>query len=213
MSIPEESNKEDETKPVLNLIQDIKDGKLNPKTLGKDLRQTCVEAFLSEGYSVPSMAQILKRSDKTIRRDIDEIREKNALSPDINLAKKIVGTMYCYWAVHRDHLMRLARNKDASVSERAQAEYYAHRVSIEIVSKLQTMGYLPLVSQQLVSDIFWHSDEKALSEKIHSLKGEVKELEALSIDPEIVTELDKIKQLIPDTENLPENKKEGDCHE
>ncbi len=89
--IEKSSNSENPEVPILTMIQQIKDGQLDPKTLNKELRQQCVEILLGEAYSAPSIAQILKRSDKTIRRDIDEIRERNALEPDVNFLKRIAG--------------------------------------------------------------------------------------------------------------------------
>jgi hypothetical protein len=142
------------------LIQQIKDGSLDPGTIGKDMRQQCVEVFLGEGYTVASIAQVFQTCEKTIRRDIDDIRERNAITPDICLAKKTIGEMVTYARIHRDYLMRLARVKDASISEKSQAEYLAARVGLELIGKMQTLGYLPSKPQTIVGDIFHHVDGK-----------------------------------------------------
>jgi hypothetical protein len=202
-----------EEPPILSLIQEIKDGKLNPVTLNKDSRQACVEVFLAEGYNIPAIAQILKKSDRTIQRDIDEIREKNALTPDMYLAKKIIGDFYFYLSVHREHLMRLARTKDASVSERAQAEYYAHRIGVERIEKLQTLGYLPIRPQQVVGDIFWHNDEKSILEKLQNLKAEAVEFESYIDKDNPAQEFPIIKKIIEKIEISAQEKKEEDSHE
>ena len=202
-----------EEPPILSLIQEIKDGKLNPITLNKESRQACVEVFLAEGYNIPTIAQILKKSDRTIQRDINEIHEKNALTPDMHLAKKIIGDFYFYLSVHREHLMRLARTKDASVSERAQAEYYAHRVVVERIEKLQALGYLPIQPQQLVGDIFWHNDEKSILEKLQNLKAEAVELESYISKDDSVKEFPIIKKIIQQIEISTQEKKEADSHE
>ena len=76
--------------PLLTLIQQVKDGTVDPKTINKELRQQLVEVFLAEGYAASSMAQILKVSDKTVKRDIATIRERSSLSPSHELAKKLV---------------------------------------------------------------------------------------------------------------------------
>mgnify|MGYP001766992859 CR=1 FL=1 len=151
---------EKDERPVYVLIQQIKDGSLNPETLTKELRQCCVEVLLSEAYSVVSMAQVLKKSEKTIKRDIEEIRERNALSPDLDLAKRIVGELVMYARINRDHLMKLARTKDASVSEKAQAEYLAFKVISEMFGRLRETGYLPSCPQKLVGDFFHHIGEE-----------------------------------------------------
>jgi hypothetical protein len=167
----------DDEEPVLTLIQALKDGRTDPKTLSKDLRQRCVEVFLGEGYSVSNMAQVLKKSEKTIKRDVNEIRERNALSPDVDLAKQIIGDFVWSARVHRNHLMRLARGKDGSVGERAQAEYYAYIALADCVSKLQSLGYLPSAPQAVVGEIFHrHSTEGHITE---DLNKEIIELEKI----------------------------------
>lgn len=142
-----------ESAPILSLIQDIKDGRRDPKTLDKELRQQCVEVLLGEGYSKSQMAKILDRSEKTIKRDIDEIQLNNSLVPSEELLRKTVGELRMYKAIHRDHLMRLARVKGSSVSEKAQAEYMAFKILTEYIGKLQNLGYLPTQPQAIVGNM------------------------------------------------------------
>jgi hypothetical protein len=157
MSENNKPNKNDDC-PIFALLQQVKNGTADTSTFTKELRQGCVEVLLGEGSSVTLMAQVLKRSEKTIKRDIEDIRERNAVAPDINLAKKIVGELLMYSRINRDHLMKLARAKDVSVAEKAQSEYCAFKVFSELVTKLQSLGYLPLKPQAIVGDIFHHVD-------------------------------------------------------
>ena len=154
--------KQNEEQPIFGLLQQIKDGTLDAETLSKELRQSCVEILLGEGSSVVLMAQVLKRSEKTIRRDIEGVRERNAISPNVNLAKKLIGEMLMYARINRDYLMKIARTRDASVSEKAQSEYYAFKVSTELIKSLQTLGYLPTKPQAIVGDIFHHVGEEVV---------------------------------------------------
>ncbi|MBF0216120.1 MAG: hypothetical protein HQL30_03885 [Candidatus Omnitrophica bacterium] len=172
--------------PLLNLIQDLKDSRIDPGTIDKELRQQCIEVFLGEGYSVPSIAQIFMKCDKTIRRDIEEIRDRNGLVPSLDLAKKTVGEVVVYARIHRDHLMRLARSRDTSVSERAQAEYFAHRVDMEVVDKLQTLGYLPLKPKTIVGD-FTHTLNVSDDKVIHELKNQLCEVERIASEGDGMT--------------------------
>jgi hypothetical protein len=161
--------------PVLSLIQAIKDGKRDPKTLDKEMRQRCVEVFLGEAYNIPQMAQLLKRHEKTIKRDIDEIRERNSLAPDLELAKRIISEFVWYSHIHRNHLMRLARDKNASVSEKAQAEYYAHLVGADLITKLQSLGYLPQAPKSIVGEIF-HFEGADAPDEIGELEEQIREI-------------------------------------
>jgi hypothetical protein len=196
-----QSNQE---QPILALIQDIKDGRVAPETIDKGLRQECIEVFLAEGYTTSSIAQIFKKNDRTIRRDMEDIRAKNAVTPDIDLAKKTIGEMVVYMHTHRAYLMRLARSKDASLSEKAQAEYLAARVGIELIAKLQTLGFLPLKPQEIIADISHHvttDNESSFGE----LRTQIVEIERISkesgeLTPEMAKELESLKRRIEKAE-------------
>ncbi len=195
---------EKKEQPILTLIQQLKSGQVNPETIDKDLRQQCVEVFQAEGYSISTMAQIFQKCERTLKRDIDAIWDDKKLGPSIELVKRIVGEIVAYSRIHRDHLMRLARSKDASVSERAQAEYYAHRVEMELVDKLQTLGYLPLKPKTIVGDFTYNmqvNDEKSIDD----LKMQLVEIEKLALEqggltPELEIEVKRLKKRIEQVE-------------
>lgn len=167
----------DDEVPILSLIQQIKDGTLNPRTLTKELRHRCVEFLANEGYTEAQIGQILMRSEKTISRDLKEIRALNAVAPDINLAKEIVGEMLQKARVHQKHLMRLARSPDSTTAEKAQAEFLAWRVLKEVVEKMQTLGYLPLKPQEIIEDIYHHVTNGNGEENIMEAKKMIGEIE------------------------------------
>ena len=173
------TSKKEEELPIFSLIQQLKDESLDPRTLPKELRQQCVEVLWAEGYGESSMAQILKRSEKTIKRDLQEIREKNALSPNLELARQIIGEMVQRARMHQGYLVRLARSKEATVSEKAQSEYLAWRVQKELVEKMQSLGYLPSRPQEITGDIYHHmslqEEERSFSE-IRAMVTEIKVL-------------------------------------
>lgn len=141
---------------VLKIIQDINSGVLDPRLLEKITRQQCVEVLIGEGYTFSQLAQLLKRSEKTISRDMEEIRHKNALIPNINFAKETIGELVTKARIHGSYLMRLARDKDSPAASKAEAEFFAWRVMKELVEKLQTLGFLPIKPQEISGDIYHH---------------------------------------------------------
>lgn len=164
---------------ALTIIQRIKDRKLNPRTLSKDEREQCVEALLFEGYSEAHIAQILERSQKTISRDHEEIRQKNALNPSPDLTKKMVGSYLFYSRCHHNHLMRLARRSDGSVGEKAQAEYYAYLVQKDIIPVAQSLGYLPQAPKTVIGEFLHHTDDMIT---LQAMKAEVDAFETKVIE-------------------------------
>jgi hypothetical protein len=194
-------NYDHDEQPILSLIQQIKDGTLNPKTLSKEIRQRCVELLTSEGYTEAQIAQIIMRSEKTVSRDLADIRARNAIAPDINQAKQIIGDMFQKAMVHHKHLMRLARNPEATNGEKTQSEFLAWRVLKEVVEKMQTLGYLPLKPQEIVEDIFHHvadGDEERGIVEAKSMLNEIERAtkEAGTFDPETEEKIKVLKMKI-----------------
>ncbi len=146
----------DSEKPVLVLIQQIRDGLIKPSTLSKEQRQSCVEVLVLEGYTVSQIAQIVDRSEKTIKRDLVDIRARNALNPSPELAKQIIGDLFLRTESHHSRLMRIAGGTEGSPGEKAQAAFLAFRVLKERTELLQSLGYLPQKPQQIVGDIIHH---------------------------------------------------------
>ena len=168
-------NRQDD-RPVLSIIQDLKSGVLVPEKLDKSTRQSCVEVLAGEGYSCIQIAQIIKRTDRTIRRDLEDIRRKNALSPDLEYAKQFIGEVVVTARNHHSHLMRLARSPDATVVEKIQGELAAWKVIKEVIEKLQALGYLPLKPQEIYGHFFNQPDPDT-AEDMNAMKKQISELE------------------------------------
>jgi len=132
-----------------------------------------------EGYLPASIAQILKRSDKTIKRDIQEIRERNALVPNVDFAKQFVGALRQKSEMHQAYLMRLARSKEGPLEGCVQAEYNAWRIAKEEVELLQNLGYLPKRPQEVIGDFTHHHSNgsescKELNDKLTAIEKAVR---------------------------------------
>ena len=115
-------------KRTLEMIQALKDGALDPKALSKDEIEECVEFLDEEGYKQAQIGEILKRTDRTIRRDLVDIGKKRALSPDVNQAKRIIGQMFHGAMARYRYLLRLARDPEATIDEKIHAEFAAWRI-------------------------------------------------------------------------------------
>ncbi|MBU4252394.1 MAG: hypothetical protein KKC39_08005 [Candidatus Omnitrophica bacterium] len=155
----ENKKSDNEEISAIMLLQKIKSGEINPKTLSKEGRQLCVSVLaLQEGFTIAQTAQLMCCCEKTIQRDLAEIRKKNSLSPSLELAREIIGELFIKAQVHASQLMRFARS-EGPLGERVQAEFLAWRVRKELMEKLQTLGYLPLVAQRVEGEIFHHFED------------------------------------------------------
>jgi transposase len=218
MQANDTKSRKEEDLPIFSLIQQLKDECLDPRTLPKELRQQCVEVLWAEGYGESSMAQILKRSEKTIKRDLQEIREKNALSPNLELARQIIGEMVQRARMHQGYLVRLARSKEATVSEKAQSEFFAWRVQKELIEKMQSLGYLPSHPQEITGDIYHHMPFQEEEQSFAEIKTMVTQIESVAretdtfsdeLEKEVTLLKAKIEkaQITYEVENLLESQK------
>ena len=156
--------------PILTLLQQIKSESTDPRGMDKDLREQVVEVLFLEGTSPSQIAQLLKVSDKTVRRDIVAIKKRNALSPSVDLARRLIGDLLLRSESHRASLMRLSRGRGGSVGERSQAEYLAWKITEELAKLLQTMGYLPQKPKQVVGDFMHHVNDQNKEKSFEELK-------------------------------------------
>jgi len=183
--------------PVAAVLQRIKDGTLPPRALDKDQRQRCVEALLLEGSSCVQMAQLLQCSEKTIQRDVTEIKIRNAASPpSVELARQLIGDYLLKLQAHHAYLMRLARIKEASVAERTQAEAAAAKLLNDFIDRLQSLGYLPQRPQQVIGDVVHRLDGVHSEPTLEELEQQYQELQAIAAQHALPTALDaQLQQL------------------
>ncbi|MFA7254678.1 MAG: sigma factor-like helix-turn-helix DNA-binding protein [Candidatus Omnitrophota bacterium] len=196
------SSKEPDDIPILTIIQKIKDKQLDPKLLSMEECVQCAEALMLEGYSEAQIAQVLSCSQRSVKRYLERIREKNSLKPDVGLALKLIGAMSTSAEIHRAYLMRLARRTDGSISEKLQAEFMAWTVIKQKTELLQSLGYLPMQAKQVIGDFFHHAEGEQLSAEELRKKIELTEIVALQCG-EIPAELkEKLAELKGDAEKL-----------
>jgi len=175
---PEKVNKEEV--PVYKILKQIKEGLLQAKDLSKEMRQECVEVLALEGYSASSIAQLLDRSEKTIKRDLEDIWQRNARRPTPEIALQLIAEFISKSKSKSEHLMRLARSNEGELQERINAEHLAWQIENETAQRLQSLGYLPQAPQKVVGDIYHHSEEETktyleLNEELNSLETITKE--------------------------------------
>jgi len=174
--IPEKNQEEI---PVYRILKQIKDGSLDPKNLSPEQRQDCVEVLRMEGQPYPVIAQLLERNEKTIKRDWDAICKRNSKKPSPEYALRLIGEMIAKANSKEDHLTRLARSKEGSIQEKAQAEYYAWKVLHEASQLLQSAGYLPSEPTKIAGEIHHFQEDRTPAQ----LRDEIARVEKI-IDEE-----------------------------
>lgn len=210
----ENLNNNKEESPVFKIIQEIKEGKREAKDLSKEQRQECVDSLDLQGYNVSQIAQVLDRSEKTIRRDLLDVKQRRSVKPSLELATQIVGNMIAKLEAAQSCLMRLANAKEGSLKAKSQAIFYAGQMMLELTEKLQSLGYLPSAPQKVIGEVYFHNedDDKSFAEA----KEKLKELETIAQDTGILDEATKKRiedlkakiekaEIVKDVENLKKN--------
>jgi len=129
-----------DTKPVYEILEKIKSGQ--KLALSKETLLLCVEALLLEGYQTSAIANLLKKSDRTIRRYIFEVRENNALDSCPDITRVLVGEFVTNARSQYSRLKQLARSKEVSAVNKAKTEFLAWRVYKELIDMLYYVGFL-----------------------------------------------------------------------
>jgi transposase len=194
----EDLKKDDSEIPAVQLLQQINAGLVDPKLLDPTSRQRCIAVLVGEGYTIPSVAQLLRRSEKTIGRDLKDIQARHALSPDVEFAKQLIGQVFQKAMNHHDYLVRLARTQGATVGEKVLAEASAWKVLKELVERLQDLGYLPSKPEQVSGDIYHHIVNEEGGESYDQVKKMIADIESTaketnSLTPELAEELGQLK--------------------
>lgn len=152
--------------PVYDLLQRIKNNLLDPRSLSKSTRQACVETLILEGCNHSLIASLLKKSDRTIRRDIREIRKRNSIKASPELTSELLGEFIANAHHSYVYLKQTARNSNVSLGEKAQVEFLAWRVLREMIQTLHVVGLLDRCSNYPpVDSVRDKKDKPSVSER------------------------------------------------
>jgi len=204
-------NTNDGESSAMQLLQEVNSGITDPKLLDKQSRQRCIEFLVSEGCTYSQIAHVLKCSEKTVGRDLKDIRGRNELAPNVEFAKQLIGEMFQKAMNHHSYLMRLARMKDASISEKMQSEFAAWKVLKELIERLQSLGYLPSRPAEVIGTFYHQSNDgednspEAMRKMLLNIEDAAKD--AGLLDGDVVTKIKVLKARIAQSEIAVEIKK------
>jgi hypothetical protein len=144
---------------VQDILQRIRDGLLNSRSLSKQSRQACVEVLAFDGWLLSSIAKFFKVSDRTICRDFEDIRKKIAVEATPELTKILIGELITNARGHWSRLRQLSHSADISAIDKAKVEYLCFRVTKELVETLDSVGYF------MVQKVFLELDKNPKNEQ------------------------------------------------
>ncbi|TKJ33060.1 MAG: hypothetical protein CEE38_21515 [Planctomycetes bacterium B3_Pla] len=167
---------------TLTLLQGIKDRSVDPRSLCPADRRLLVSFLMAEGQSTAEIALLLKTSDRTIERDRKAIRDENAMAKDPKLAEKMAGMLCVEAGRCTQRIRKFQRDNDASAAAKMDGEHRCFQILCALSERLQSFGYLPIVTQRIEADIR-HSAALSLSlEEILDEAGRLKQIQEMLPD-------------------------------
>lgn len=144
---------------VIELIQEIRSGTVDPGCLSAEDRQACVRHLGAEGLAVPEIAQVLRCSDRTITRDRKALQEAAAITPDPALAGRTAGQLIAEAGLCTDRIRRVTRDRDTPAAVKVDGERACFEILTKLVLSLQSLGYLPSAAHQIRAELTHHQGE------------------------------------------------------
>ena len=127
---------------TMDLIRTLRDGTASGRKLSQDQRRSCVEMLALEGMQTSEIADLLGRCDRTIRRDLEQIRTENALHPSDELGPVILGEYRTRVETSVSRLHKLQRDQNATVADKISAVRSAAEIYDRFVERLSALGLI-----------------------------------------------------------------------
>lgn len=122
---------------VVTTLKHIREGSINPKDIPARQRQLCVAYLRLEGYTQIEISEIFKVNRITIIRDEKIIRKGYKKLIDELDVKAIAGELI---ATASQLISKAVRKEDYGL---------AWRIRSELITKLQSLGFLPKAAEQV----------------------------------------------------------------
>ena len=176
--------------PAIKILQQIKEGIIDKEKLPKEMRQECVEYLLSKFQSISEIALILGKTEKTIRRDKEEIDAQRSIKPSVDYSGKLIAELMRKASATQEQLMHLARSP-GKVQETSQAAYYLWKAIQEQMKLLQSLGYLPEEPMRIEANFTQEEEKDTVNLKEELAEAEKMACDAGRSDDPIIVELIK----------------------
>lgn len=161
---------------VLDVLRELRAGTLPPDQLSIETRRACVSYLHREGGTAEEIAPLVGVSERSVYRDLDNIRKENALVVDEGFAAQVAGELVREARASIRRIRRVAGAKQTSASVQIEGEKSCFDVLDRMVARLQSLGYLPSATQRVQAELTHHL---AATPNLDDLEAEVRRLSEL----------------------------------
>jgi len=172
------ASEKDDGPQTLAILQDIKNGLTDPKSLCPDDRRLLVFFLTIEGKPTAEIAHLLDRSDKTIERDKKALREEIAITKDPELVKQMAGRLVAEADLCIQRIRKFQRDSNASPAAKMEGERYCFQIDCDLIEKMQSLGYLPTAAKKIEADLTYDAASSLRTlEELHFQTGRLIQIE------------------------------------
>ena len=133
------------------------------------------------------MSQLLEVSEKTVRRDLVDIKTRNAQNPSPEFSRQLVGNFLMKCEAHEARLMRFARSTEGPPGARIEAEVAAFQVLYKGMQLLQSLGYLRCRALQVEGNFIHHLSDEASEGSLEDIDKAIREVAAIGVETRTLT--------------------------
>jgi hypothetical protein len=177
-------------------LRALQSGELSGSTLSTGDRRRVVEHLWAEGYSVTETAEIVRVCERTIHRDRACLKQANAIRPDPGFIPEMVGSLVRQAEQSVTRLRRLSRDKGAAASAKIEAELGCWSVSRELVSTLQSLGYLPSAPKVFQAELTHRVEEVPSYDELQQELARVGQILAADGHTEVLEEVGRMQDTV-----------------
>jgi predicted ArsR family transcriptional regulator len=161
-------------------------------------RRVSVERLANEGNTSDEIAEILEVPGRTIRRDMEAIREASVIARDEKFLAGQVIKLLARAEGRMGGLVKLAGRNDCPYEVRLGAELGAWKVAKELAQELRAMGYLPNAAREVRADVTHRIPRQASFSEMHARVVEFERVvkEAGRMDEETEKEIAALKAIV-----------------
>ena len=182
-------SEKDDGLQTLALLQDIRNGSIDPKSLRPDERRPLVSLLMAEGQSTPEIAYLLKASDRIIQLDKKALREENTITKDPALVGQMAGRLATEADLCMERIRKFARGKDTPASVKVDAEHRCFQIFEKTIERLQSLGFLPTAAQKIEADLIHRAASSLTLEEIKLEAERVKKIQE-SLPADVIKQAD-----------------------
>lgn len=182
------SNERKVVAQISELIRQLEEQLIDPKTLDKITLQECAAVLKTRGYSSTEIANFLKVNERTIQRYIKVYRTKIKLELGENFQQELVAEIVNNMRLRCQRLWRLVHSGTLSASEEARAICAIHQIEMDKLSMMERLGY---IQESQIREEVIRGYESAVDKREQEEVSRQPWIHDKRLTPEQITELKK----------------------